>query len=115
MPSCGYDSAIKNGVLIMARNKGRDFPPHIGIMLAVFDTADLCRRENDALRSILRRQGLSERAIQSRVKRILKMPDLDETGAQAVKRATEESLKRWLDLDAQEVLAKIDLKGRPLQ
>jgi hypothetical protein len=44
----------------------------------------------------------------------LKKPDLDETGAQAVKRACEESLKRWQDLDAQEVLAKIDLKGHSI-
>ena len=84
-------------------------------MLAVFETADECRRENNALRSILRKQGLSDRAIQSRVKRLLKKPDLDESGAQAVKRATEESLKQWLDFDAQEVLAKIDLKDHPVQ
>jgi hypothetical protein len=98
----------------MALKKGRDFPPHIQITWAVFETADNCRRENNALRSILRKQGLSDRAIQSRIKRILKKPDLDETGAQAVKRACEESLKRWQDLDAQEVLAKIDLKGHSI-
>ena len=98
----------------MLPNKGAQFPPHIQITLAVFETADNCRRENNALRSILRKQGLSDRAIQSRVKRILKKPDQDESGAQAVKRACEESLKRWLDLDAQEGIAKIDLKGRPV-
>ena len=99
----------------MPDKRGRDFPPHIRITLAVFEIADNCRRENNALRSILRKQGLSDRAIQSRVKRILKKPDQDETGAQAVKRACEESLKRWLDLDAQEGIAKIDLKGHPIQ
>ncbi len=99
----------------MASDKGRKFQLHIQIMLSIFDDADACRRENNALRSILRKQGLSDRAIQSRVRRILKKPELDETGAQAVKRACEESLKRWLDLDAQEVLAKIDLQGHPVQ
>jgi hypothetical protein len=103
----------RKGFSPMARNKGRDFPLHIQLVLSVFDAADLCRRENNALRSILSKQGLSDRAIQSRVKRILKKPDLDESGAQAVKRASEESLKRLLDLDAQEVLGKIVLKGRP--
>lgn len=98
----------------MARRKA-DYPPHIQITSAVFEVADACRRENNALRSILRKQGLSDRAIQSRVKRILKKPDADETGAQAVRRACEESLKRWLDLDAQEGIAKIDLSGRPIQ
>lgn len=99
----------------MAIKKVRGFPPHIQIMLAIFEDADNCRRENNALRSILRKQGLSDRAIQGRVKRILKKPDHDETGAQVVKRACEESLKRWLDLDAQEGIAKIDLSGRPVQ
>src|ERR1035437_2636492 len=99
----------------MASKKHREFPPHIQIMLAVFETADECRRENNALRSILRKQGLSDRAIQSRVKRLLKKPDLDESGAQAVKRATEESLKQWLDFDAQKGLTKIDLKDHPVQ
>ena len=98
----------------MAHKKGRDFPPHIQMTSAIFEVADNCRRENDALRSILRKQGLSDRAIQNRVRRILKKPDLDESGARAVQRACEETLKRWLDLDAQEVLAKIDLKGHPI-
>jgi hypothetical protein len=104
-----------SGVSQMALKKKRNLPPHIQITQAVFETADTCRRENNALRSILRKQGLSERAIQSRVKRILKKPEQDETGAQAVKRACEETLKRWFDLDAREGIAKIDLSGRPIQ
>jgi hypothetical protein len=99
----------------MALDKGRDYPSHIRMTLAIFEQADLCRRENNALRGILRKQGLSDRAINSRIKQILKKPDLDESGAQAVKRACEESVKRFLDLDAEEVLGKIDLKGHPLQ
>ena len=99
----------------MALSKERDFPPHIQIVLGIFETADNCRRENNALRSILRKQGLSDLAIQSRVKRILKKPDQDQTGAQAVQQACEESLKRYLEIDAQELLAKIELKGRPVQ
>jgi hypothetical protein len=97
------------------RKDDRDFPLHIQIGLNVFEMADLCRRENNALRSILRKQGLSDVAIQSRVKRLLKKPELDESGAQALRRVSEESLKRFLDSDAQEVLAKIDLKGHPVQ
>jgi hypothetical protein len=99
----------------MALKKQRDLPPHIQITQTVFEIADQCRRENNALRSILRKLGLSDRAIQSRVKRILKRPEQDETGAQVVTRACEETLKRWFDLDAQEGIAKIDLSGRPVQ
>ena len=87
----------------------------VQMMLTVFDSADDCRRENNALKSILRKQGLSDKAIQSRMKRLLKKPELDETGAQALKRVCEESLKRYLDYDVQEVLAKIDLNGHPVQ
>jgi chaperonin GroEL (HSP60 family) len=94
---------------------GRILPPHIQFTSAVFETADKCRRENIALRSILRKMGLSDRAIQSRVRRILKKPDQDETGAQAVKRACEENIKQLLDLEAQEGIAKLDLKGHPIQ
>jgi hypothetical protein len=88
-----------------------DFPPHIQMMLSLFERADVCRRENIALRSILQKRGLSHAAIQSRLRRLLKKPDLDESGAQAVKRACEEILKRSLDFDAQEVLAKLDPIG----
>ena len=97
------------------RKKESDLPPHIQITVNIFEMAELCRRENNALRSILRKQGLSDSAIQSRVRRLLKKPELDETGAQALKRVSEESLKRCLDADAQAVLAKIDLKGHPVQ
>lgn len=97
------------------RKDERDFPLHIQIGLNIFEMADLCRRENIALRTILRKQGLSDPAIQNRVRRLLKKPDLDESGAQALKRVSEESLKRYLDADAQQVLARIDLEGHPVQ
>ena len=98
----------------MTEKERPDFPLHIQMGLNVFERADACRRENIALRSILRKLGLSESAIQSRVRHALKQPDLDETGAQAVRRACEETLKRYLEADAQEVLVKIDLTG-PVQ
>jgi hypothetical protein len=91
-----------------------DFPMHIELGLGILRRAEICRRENIVLRSILRKQGLSDKAIQSRVRRALKMPDLDETGAQIVMRVYEETLKRYLEADAQEVLAKIDPIG-PVQ
>jgi len=97
------------------RKDEREFPPHIQIGINIFEMADFCRRENNALRSILRKQGLSDAAIRSRVRRLLKKPELDETGAQALRRVSEESLKLCLDADAQAVLAKIDLKGHPVQ
>lgn len=95
----------------MVSKKHREFPLHIEIMLNVFEMAGVCRRENNALRSILRKQGLSDAAIQSRVKRILKKPDQNETGAQALTRVCEESLKRFEAHDVQEVLARLDPIG----
>ena len=92
----------------------RNFSPHIQLVLSVFERADACRRENNALRSILQKQGLTDAAIQSRVRRLTEKTDPDETGAQAVKRACEETLKHFLDFDAQEVLAKMEPSG-PVQ
>ena len=98
----------------MARKERPDFPLHIRMGLGILDRAEICRHENIALRSILNKMGLSDSAIQSRVRRALKKPDLDETGAQVVMRVYEETLKRYLEADAQEVLAKIDPIG-PVQ
>jgi hypothetical protein len=91
----------------MAKRPVGEYEPHIQIAMEIFSAAESCRRENIALRSILHKQGLSHSAIQSRVKRILKKPDQDETGAQMMKQLCEETIKRFRDHDAQEVLAKI--------
>lgn len=96
----------------MAKKRERKFEDHVELMLSVFESAEACRSENIALRSILRKQGLSDEAVRSRLRRILKNPGLDESGAQVVKRACEETLKRYLEFDAQEVLAKLDPYGR---
>src|SRR5690242_8535493 len=83
----------------------------IKMMGAVFEAADACRRENNALRSILRKQGLSDPAIQSRVRRILKKGEDDELAAQLLKRVCEESLKHIQEFDLAEWLQKVELKG----
>jgi len=85
--------------------------PHVQMAVAIWFAADACRRENIALRSILRKQGLSDRVIQGRVKRILKKPDQDQTGAQLLRQACEETIKRFRDRDAQAVLATFDPIG----
>ena len=95
----------------MAKRTTGAYERHIQIALDIFSGADSCRRENIALRSILRKQGLSDRVIQSRVKRILKKPDQDQTGAQMLKQLSEEMIKRLRDLDAQGLLEKIDPIG----
>jgi len=98
----------------MAENERPDFPLHIQMGLNILERAEICRRENIVLRSILHKMGLSHSEIRSTVRLALKMPDLDETGAQVVKRVYEETLKRYLEDDAQAVLAKIDPTG-PVQ
>jgi hypothetical protein len=95
----------------MSKKTRDDFPVHIQMMLRVLEGAEDCRRENNALRSILREQGLSEKAIRDKVRRLLKNPDVDEDGAQILKRVSEECIKRLQDHDAQELLAKIDPIG----
>ncbi|WP_348268663.1 hypothetical protein P8936_05420 [Edaphobacter paludis] len=97
----------------MARKRGSSVPPHVQIAINIFEIADLCRRENNALRSILRKQGLSDAAIRSRVQRLLQKPEADETGAQLLKLVCEESLKRYQDIDLAGWLSKAEIKGRP--
>jgi hypothetical protein len=85
--------------------------PHVKMAVAIWFAADVCRRENIALRSILHKQGLSDRAVQDRVKRILKNPEQDKTGAQLLQQVCEETIKRFRDHDAQAVLATVDPIG----
>jgi hypothetical protein len=85
--------------------------PHIKTATDVFWVADVYRRENIALRSILRKQSLSDPAIQSRVRRLLKKTEQDETAAEMLQQLYEETIRRLRDLDAQELLATIDPIG----
>jgi hypothetical protein len=96
----------------MAGRKMRDFPMHIQIMLGVFEAADKCRRENNALRSILRKQGLSDAAIQGRVRRLLKMPEMDIAGARLLKQVCEESLKHFDETYLATLLSGARIKGK---
>jgi hypothetical protein len=91
--------------------KPGSYEPHIQMVLAIFESADACRRENIALRSILRKQGLSDRAVQGRVRRILNKPHQDQSGAQLIEQACEETIKRFRDHDAQLLFAAIDPIG----
>ena len=89
------------------RKKESDLPPHIQITVNIFEMADLCRRENNALRSILRKQGLSDAAIQSRVRRLLQKPEADQSDARILRRVCEESLKRYEEIDLADWCFKI--------
>jgi hypothetical protein len=97
----------------MDDKRGRNVPPHIQIAINIFEIAEVCRRENNALRSILRKQGLSDAAIRSKVRRLLQKPEADEFGAQLLKRVCEESLKRYEDLDLVDWLSKAEIRGKP--
>lgn len=97
----------------MKRKKESNIPSHIKITMHIFEVADLCRRENNALRSILRKQGLSDAAIRSRVRRLLRKPETDETGAQLLKRVCEESLNRYQEIDLGDWLSKAEIAGKP--
>ena len=92
------------------RPKGEDVATRI--TMAIFETAIACRRENNALRTILRKQGLSDAMIQNRVRRILKKGEDDPTAAQLLKRVCEESLRQLQEFALGEWLEKVELKGK---
>lgn len=85
----------------------------LGITMATFDAVEAYRRENIALRSILRKQGLSDRAISGRIRRFLKKGEPDETAAQLQRRVCEESLAQLRGIDVKRWLEETDLKGSP--
>lgn len=83
----------------------------IRMTMAVFDSADALSRENEALRELLRRQGLSDGVIQRRVNAYLKASRERESGHQLLKKACEEILKRLPDFDVEEALANMPIRG----
>lgn len=85
----------------------------LGITMAVFDAVEAYRRENIALRNILHKQGLSDRAISGRVRRFLKKGEPDETAAQLLKRVCEESLAQLRGIDVKKWLEETHLGGNP--
>jgi hypothetical protein len=83
------------------------------LLVAVFDQADLCQRENDALRTLLHRQGLSDATIRRRVARILDQRKDSENALQRLKRVCEEALARLPDYDIEAALAELPIRGKP--
>ncbi len=95
----------------MAQKSFDEYPLEIRIVLAICESAEAHRRENNALRNILRKQGLSDATIQRRVNRFLKKAEENESAPQLLKRVCEESLKRFQDSDLADLLAKMQIKG----
>lgn len=85
----------------------------VQIMGAFLDVTDAYRRENDALRNILRKLGLSDAAIRGRVNRFLRKTETDENAAQLLKRVCEESLEQLHGIDIEKWLQEVELKGKP--
>lgn len=83
------------------------------ITMAFYDSAEAYRRENDALRSILRKQGLSDPAISARIRRLLKKSETDETAARLLKRVCEENLALLREHDLEKWLRDEQIKGKP--
>jgi hypothetical protein len=85
--------------------------PH-RVIQAMFTTLEAYKRESEALRSILREQGLSNAVIQRKVSSRLKSRKLEETAQQLLMRVCEESLKRFPDLDLEGKFAKLQIQGK---
>lgn len=85
----------------------------ISLMMAVFDQIEVCERENDALRTLLHRKGLSDATIRRKVAAILKEKRDFETALHQLKRVTEEALKRLPGYDLEAALAAMPLTGKP--
>jgi hypothetical protein len=83
------------------------------IVKIVAQESESLRRENDALRKMLRAEGLSERRIQKAVAAYLKNPDFDETANRRWTTAVQR-IEVILDaVDMRKALARFQTQGKP--
>jgi hypothetical protein len=85
----------------------------VKLTMAIFESAHVAKQENEALRELLRRQGLSDAKIQRRVAAYLKESRERETSDQLMKKACEEILERLPAIDLEEALEAYQIKGKP--
>jgi hypothetical protein len=88
-------------------------PVIVKMLMAIFDASTVAEQENRALRELLRRQGLSDATIRRRVAAYLKESQERDSVLQLMKKASEEILARLPDLDLQEALEAMPIKGKP--
>lgn len=81
--------------------------------MGVYDELDRSERENDALRTLLREQGLSGATIRRKLKAILKDKEALETALHRFQRLIEQIEERLRVIDLETVLRELPLKGRP--
>jgi hypothetical protein len=94
----------------MAKRKA---PRHIGIVMSIFRTAEKLRRENSALRTILRTEGLSDTTIRRRVIACKKVKTEEELSESLLRQCCEEFLNRLAAIDIEGEIASLPEK-RPL-
>jgi len=83
------------------------------IVKAVFQESESLRLENDALRKMLRAEGLSERRIQKGVAGYLRNQDFDEPASRRWTTAVQR-IEAILDaVDARKALAAFQPRGKP--
>jgi hypothetical protein len=81
--------------------------------MAIFESAENLRQENLALRMVLRRQGLSDSTIQRRVNAYRKARKEEDSALLLLRQCCEDMLKRWPEIDLEEELATLPIKGKP--
>jgi hypothetical protein len=85
----------------------------VKVMMTFFDVSRVAKMENDALREILRRQGLSNATIQRRVNAYLKEKRKQDHLHQLLLKASEEILSRLSEIDLEDALAAMKIEGKP--
>jgi hypothetical protein len=85
----------------------------VKMLMAIFDASLVAEQENRALRELLRRQGLSDAMIRRRVAAYLRESRERDSVLQSMKRASEEILARLPEVDIEEALAAMPIKGKP--
>ena len=90
----------------------RKTPRPVGIIMSIFHSAEKLRRENAALRSILRKHGVNDVAIRRLLIASKKLDAEEELSESLLRQCCEEFLKRLNAIDVERELASLP-EGTP--
>jgi hypothetical protein len=91
----------------------RKTPRPVGIIMSIFHSAEKLRRENAALRSILRKHGVNDVAIRRLLIASKKLDPEEELSESLLRQCCEEFLKRLNAIDVERELASLPEKRPP--
>ena len=89
----------------------RSYPGQFGVAVGALEHAEKLQEENEALRKVLREQGLSDLAIQRRVNAYKRATKGEDSASRQFQRFLETIVSRLNEIDREQKLAILPIKG----